>query len=149
MFVDPFVEYMFNFLRMWSTITLTKLEYMGVIRFGFSCPPTSTDYIWHNIICIAFANLWWSISTYTCNEPQTFSWFSHDYWICMFVDLFTVYIYRSYQLCSLFECTIVSYETWKCSPIFLKQCLLWCLFFDPHLNTHQSNIGVQLGIITE
>jgi hypothetical protein len=33
-------------------------------------------------------------------------------------------------------------EIWRRSPILFKHVALWFLFIDPHLTTHQSNIGV-------
>ena len=33
---------------------------------------------------------------------------------------------------------------WRHSPISLTCVSWWCLFFDPHLTKHQSNIGVRL-----
>jgi hypothetical protein len=34
-------------------------------------------------------------------------------------------------------------KIWECGPISFKHVSIWCLFFDPHLTTHQSNIRVR------
>ena len=38
------------------------------------------------------------------------------------------------------ECGVVN-KICRRDPISFKHVSLWCLFFDPHLITHQSNIG--------
>ena len=37
------------------------------------------------------------------------------------------------------KCEVV-YEISRGSPMSFKHVSIWCLFFDPHLTTHQSNI---------
>jgi hypothetical protein len=39
-----------------------------------------------------------------------------------------------------YECVVTNF--FRHSAISYKYVSLWCLLFDPHLSTHQSNIGV-------
>jgi hypothetical protein len=39
------------------------------------------------------------------------------------------------------ECGVVN-KICRRDPISFKHVSLWCFLFDPHLNTHKSNIGV-------
>ena len=58
----------------------------------------------------------------------------------MFVDSLTIDIGPS-LLCSLLSVEyLINFEDIVQS--LLKNMSLWCLFFDPHQTTHQSNIGV-------
>ena len=47
---------------------------------------------------------------------------------------------NSSQLCVTIECGVVN-QIGRCSPISIERVSMWCLFFHPHLTTHQLNIG--------
>jgi hypothetical protein len=43
----------------------------------------------------------------------------------------------------IIECRIVI-NIWRHRPICFKHVSIWCLLFDPHQNTYQSNLAVRL-----
>ena len=51
------------------------------------------------------------------------------------------WIHMSSQLCSLLSVIRVVIDIWRRSPIPFKHVSLWCLLFDPHQTTYQSNVG--------
>ena len=60
------------------------------------------------------------------------------------VDLLTVCIHMSSQLCVTIECRRVV-DVWRCSPISFKHVSLWCLLLDPRQRTaYRSNMRVWL-----
>ena len=57
----------------------------------------------------------------------------------MFVVFFIEYI--GLPIVFSIECEVGN-KLWRCSPIFIEHVSLWCLFFNLHLTTYQSNIIV-------
>ena len=60
-----------------------------------------------------------------------------------------IFLLNSWVLPTVFivKCGVVLKNS-RGSPISFKHVSLWCLSFDSHQITHQSNIGVQSGNVT-
>ena len=91
--------------------------------------------------CVALANLPWSINTIQIEDQN-------------FLDLVIGYRKKAVHVSWFFNspnwihCLVFSVQykvvdrIVRRSPISSIHVSLWCLFFDPHLTTHPSNIGV-------
>ena len=91
-----------------------------------------------NETCVAVANLpWWSIS-----NNQIENWTSPDLVVVMGSAHLWIPKLNSYVMPILFiiKCGVIN-RIWRCIPSFFEHVVIWCLFFDPHLTTYQSNIG--------
>ena len=70
-------------------------------------------------------------------------WFSYDYRKHVFVDFRNEYI-KVLPIMFNIECRVVI-SIRRCIPISFKYVSLWCLLFDLHRTTNQSNLGYSLG----
>ena len=73
------------------------------------------------------------------------SWFSFGYWKRMFVDSLTEYLGPP----NCVQYWVWSSRMWKKFDNAIRTVSSSCLFFGPHLTTHQSNIGVWSRKVTE
>jgi hypothetical protein len=133
--------------KMWPRICFLVLwvKYARVIRdfFLFSIFNWS---IFCCEICVALINLFWNIIL-----NRIANWTSLDLGMdirsaCVFYT--TLYQDRMVPPIMLaIDCKVVNW-IWKCCPIFFKHVSLWCLFLDPLLTTHHSNIGAGMRLRT-
>jgi len=76
------------------------------------------------------------------NEDSRFSYNNQK---CIFVDSFIEYIGLVFTV----KCGVVI-EISRCSPISFKHIVsLCCLFSNPHLTTHRSNLGIHFRKVIE
>ena len=92
----------------------------------------------HNKPCFALANLRWS----TINDIKTNS-LDIVCAIEVHVCSFFIKVHKSSQFVFNIKFKVVN-RIWKRSPIFFKHVSSWCLLFDPHQITQESNIGIRL-----
>jgi hypothetical protein len=124
-----------------ACMLIPSLEYIG--------PPNCVQgWVWStwNLCCIV--SLPWSIS-----NTRTENWI----FLGLIMIIRSVYAifpsskyigppnYVHYWVWS----TTAGDRIWTCGPLRFKLVSLWCLFFDPHVATHQSNIRVWLRKVTE
>jgi hypothetical protein len=122
------------------------LRCSGVIWFVFSCSPSSMGRTLHLRICVALASLWQSINRCQIEFHNSSNLF-YGYWEGLFVDFSTEYSSLN-QLCSLLSVGAIS-KILRCSLISFRHLSIRCLFFDPHVTTHHSNVGVRLRKVAE
>ena len=91
---------------------------------------------------VVLASLKWSIEQ-TSYQKLDLPWLSDAHGICWDLN----WILTSSQMCPILTIYgVIVDKLWRSSSISCKHVSLWCLLFDPHLTTHQSNSKVQLRI---
>ena len=58
--------------------------------------------------------------------------------VCGFLN----WIHKVLPIVFTIDCEVVKFQ--RCSPLAFKHLCVGCLFFDPHLITHQSNMSIWL-----
>ena len=136
-----------QFLHNW---TGSKIRGCYLVRFFISSNFYRLDL--HNKTCIALANPQWNLlHRKTCVALSNLqrnickNWIENrtslENWKGMFVDFLIGHI--GPPIVFTIMCRIVV-KIWRRSVVYFKHVSLWCLLFDPHWTTYQSNILVQL-----
>ena len=114
------------------------VRYVGVVCFVFSCPQTSTDWI-YIMRLVLHQQIYDETSAKVglkIEPPLVYLWLLEMH-VCWFLD----WIQKSSQLKQWIELEDV---VWSCLKMWV-----WCLFFNPHLTTCQLNTSGRLTKVTE